>query len=242
LIVGADKKRLSKRHGATSVTEYRRQGYLPQAMVNFLALLGWSPGDDRQLMSVQELIDSFALTGISGGNAVFDTEKLDWMNGQYIQQMSAEDLAAAVLSILREAGLQPLTGVPFAAVLELLRPRAKRITDFVDLARPFLVETVEYDPEAVEKHLRAPDLASHVASLAAALRAVNPFDEPHVEAAVRGTAAERGLKAGVLIHAARVAVTGRMSSPGLFEMLVLLGRDRTVQRLDGLVNFLASRA
>ena len=96
LILGADKKRLSKRHGATSVTEYQRQGYLPEAMVNFLALLGWSPGDDRELMSADELVERFSLEGISGGNAVFDTEKLDWMNGQYIARLPVDELAAAL--------------------------------------------------------------------------------------------------------------------------------------------------
>ncbi len=242
LILGADKKRLSKRHGATSVTEYRRQGYLPEAMVNFLALLGWSPGDDRQLMSPHELIQSFTLEGISGGNAVFDHEKLDWMNGQYIQRMPADALAAAVMPLLREAGLQLLPSVPVTGLLELLRPRAKRLTDFIELARPFASENVEYDQEAINKHLAAPDLASHMAALAAALRTVDPFDEPHVEAAVRGTAADRGIKAGMLIHATRVAATGRMTSPGLFEVLVLLGRDRSITRLDGIVNFLATHS
>ena len=241
LILGADKKRLSKRHGATSVTEYQRQGYLPAAMVNFLALLGWSPGDDRQLMSVDELVASFALEGISGGNAVFDTEKLDWMNGQYIQRMPAADLAEAVAPFFAQAALHPLPGISMPALLELLRPRAKRLTEFVDLARPFLVETVDYEPEAIEKHLGAPDLAGHIAALADALRTVTPFDEPHVETTVRGSATERGIKAGVLIHATRVAVTGRTNSPGLFEVLVLLGRERTVARLVGLANFLASR-
>ena len=245
LILGADKKRLSKRHGATSVTEYSRQGYLPEAMVNFLALLGWSPGDDRELMSVSELIESFSLEGISGGNAVFNTEKLDWMNGLYLGRMSSQELLQAVEPLLVEAGL--LAGAPRPSeawlhrVIELLRPRAKRLTDFVDLARPYLAESVDYEPEAVEKHLGVPGLAAHIAALAEALRTVDPFDEPHVEAGVRGSAAERGIKAGVLIHAIRVAVTGRTASPGLFEVLVLLGRERTIERLERLVNFLAIR-
>ncbi len=105
LILGADKKRLSKRHGATSVMEYARQGYLPAAMVNFLALLGWSPGDDRELMSRDELTANFTLEGISGGNAVFNTEKLDWMNGQYIGRMPAAELAALVQPLLEARGL-----------------------------------------------------------------------------------------------------------------------------------------
>jgi glutamyl-tRNA synthetase len=247
LILGADKKRLSKRHGATSVTEYKRLGYLPAAMVNFLALLGWSPGDDRELMSRQELIEAFSLEGISGGNAVFNTEKLDWMNGQYIAMLSPDELAAEVEPLLRDAGLWPAQPtleqrVWFLRVLELLRPRAKRLTDFVEQARPFLEDTVEYESEAVEKHLGAPDLSDHLAALVRALRTLTPFDEPHVEAAVRGTASERGLKAGPLIHVTRVAVTGRTTSPGLFEVLVLLGRERTVDRLSRLQAFLTARA
>jgi glutamyl-tRNA synthetase len=246
LILGADKKRLSKRHGATSVTEYRRQGYLPNAMVNFLALLGWSPGDDRELMSLVELTESFALEGISGGNAVFNTEKLDWMNGQYIARLSSEELLREVEPLLVGAGLLGAGTRPADAwlyrLMDLLRPRAKRITDFVDLARPFLVDTVEYEPEAVRKHLTSLELGGHLAALAATLRTLNSFDEPHVEAAVRGLAAERGIKAGALIHATRVAMTGRTTSPGLFEVLVLLGRNQTAARLDRLVNFLATRA
>jgi glutamyl-tRNA synthetase len=242
LILGADKKRLSKRHGATSVTEYQRQGYLPEAMVNFLALLGWSPGDDRELLSRDELIGSFSLEQISGGNAVFDTEKLDWMNGQYIVRMSPEDLARAVQPFLAEAGLRfPDDPVYVHRVLELLRPRAKRLTDFVELARPFFFDTVEYEQDAIDKHLGVPELAAHITALAHTLEAVSTFDEPHVEAAVRGSAVERGIKPGVLIHATRVAVTGRTTSPGLFEVLALLGRDRTVGRLERLIAFLSAR-
>ena len=247
LILGADKKRLSKRHGATSVMEYKRLGYLPDAMVNFLALLGWSPGDDRELMTRDELVASFSLEGISGGNAVFNTEKLDWMNGQYIAKLPATEIAAQLEPLLVEAGMW--TPTPSAGqrawllrLIELLRPRAKRLTDFVDQARPFLLDTVEYEPEAIEKHLGAADLHDHVAALVAALRQLSPFDEPHVEAAVRGTAAQRGIKAGNLIHVTRVAVTGRTASPGLFEVLTLLGRDRTVARLERLHEFLAARA
>ena len=242
LILGADKKRLSKRHGATSVTEYQRQGYLAEAMVNFLALLGWSPGEDRELMSAPELIERFSLEAISGGNAVFDTEKLDWMNGQYIARMSVEELARTVEPFLAAADLRaPSSSDYYYRLLDLLRPRAKRLTDFVALARPFLVDTVEYEQDAIDKHLSSPDLGPHVAALVTALRTVSPFDEPHVEAAVRGSAAERGIKAGALIHATRVAVTGRTTSPGLFEVLVLLGRERTLARLERLVTFLSTR-
>ena len=244
LILGADKKRLSKRHGATSVMEYARQGYVPDALVNFLALLGWSPGDDRELMSRRELIESFALEGISGGNAVFDTAKLDWMNGQYIARMPIQELADLVVPLLRKQGLWPEhapADEPRLRLLELLRPRAKRLTHFVEQARPFLVETVEYEQDAIDRHLATPGLSDHVAALIAALKATSPFDEPHVEAAVRRTAEQREIKAGQLIHATRVAATGRTASPGIFEVLVLLGRERTIRRLERLVAFLATQ-
>jgi glutamyl-tRNA synthetase len=245
LILGGDKKRLSKRHGATSVMEYQRQGYLAPAMVNFLALLGWSPGDDRELMTAAELIDSFALEGISGGNAVFNTEKLDWMNGQYIARLPIEELAAAVRPFFESAGLatHPLVAdsQAFHRLLELLRPRAKRLTDFVEQARPLINDTVTYEQDAVEKHLTSADLTGHLAALVEALDGASPYDEAQVEAAVRGTASARGIKAGPLIHATRVAVTGRTQSPGLFEVLAWLGRDRTRARLTQLLNFLADR-
>src|SRR5205085_3877157 len=147
LILGMDKKRLSKRHGATSVMEYERLGYLADAMVNFLTLLGWAPGDDRELMSRQELIDSFSVNAISGGNAVFNTEKLDWMNGQYIARLTADQLELAVRRVIDSAGLAQSALLDdharFQRLLELFRPRAKRLTDFVDQAKPLLSDTVE---------------------------------------------------------------------------------------------------
>ena len=242
LIVGTDKKRLSKRHGATSLDEYRRQGYLPAAMVNFLALLGWAPGGDGELMAIDELTTAFSLEQISGGNAVFDTEKLDWMNGQYIARLPVEELAAAVAPFLVGAGLQmPESPGDRGRLLELLRPRAKRLADFVELARPFLVDVVEYEQAAIDKHLGTPELSAHVAALIDALERVSPFEEEQLETTLRAVATDRGIKAGPLIHATRVAATGRTTSPGLFEVLVLLGRERTIERLGRLREFLEAR-
>jgi glutamyl-tRNA synthetase len=214
-------------------------------MVNFLALLGWSPGDDRELMTTTELISSFSLDGISGGNAVFNTEKLDWMNGQYIGRMPIADLSAILRPMFGEAGLGELALVQdiasFHRLLELLRPRAKRLTDFVEQARPLVVDAVEYEPDAVAKHLSSPELAGHIAALVDGLAQTTAFDEAQVEAAVRNTATARGIKAGALIHATRVAVTGRTMSPGLFELLAWLGPDRTRARLTRLLEFLGTR-
>ena len=245
LILGQDKKRLSKRHGATSVMEYAHQGYLPEAMVNFLALLGWSPGDDRELMTREELIESFSLDKIGGGNAVFNTEKLDWMNAQYLARMPVDALGSRVRALLDDAGLAESPIVrdqrAFHRLLELLRPRAKRLTDFVEQARPLVASTVTYEDAALKKNFSTAEMPAHMAALAAALAAISPFDEPHVETTVRGTAAERDVKAGALIQAVRVALTGRTASPGLFEMMALLGREETIARLNSLLRFLAAR-
>jgi glutamyl-tRNA synthetase len=195
-------------------------------------------------MSRAELIENFALDSISGGNAVFNTEKLDWMNAQYLARMPVGRLAELVLPLLADAGLGSNAIVEdegrFHRLLELLRPRAKRLPDFVDQGRPLLAETVEYEPDAVAKHLSGKEIAAAVSSLAEVLRSISPFDETHVETAVRGTAAQRGMKAGQLIHAVRVALTGRTTSPGLFETIALLGRELTVSRLMRLCDFLAS--
>jgi glutamyl-tRNA synthetase len=246
LIMGPDKKRLSKRHGATSVMEYERQGYIPEGLTNFLALLGWSPGGDDELFTIDDLIASFTLEGISGGNAVFNTEKLDWFNHQHLLRLPDHELLTRLAPHLEAAGLwrSSLTGSEFPwmqSALALLKPRAKRLTDYVDGLRPFLADPAEYDRDAVDKHLSAAGIADHIAALESAFRSA-PFDEGGLEEALRALADSRGIKAGALIHATRIAMTGRMVSPGLFEMLVVLGRDRVLERLAALRETLAARA
>jgi glutamyl-tRNA synthetase len=242
LIMGPDKKRLSKRHGATSVMEYERQGYIREGMVNFLALLGWSPGSDEELFTTRELVDRFTLEGISGGNAVFNTEKLDWYNHQHLLRLSDDELIARLQPLLSSAALwrDELTRGErdwFVRVLALLKPRAKKLLEYIDGARPFLEEPSSYDPEAVKKQLMAPGLHGHVAALRDTFGSAT-FDEQTLEHTLRQVAEQRGIKAGALIHATRIAMTGRMVSPGLFEMLVLLRRERVLSRLDRLLDYL----
>jgi glutamyl-tRNA synthetase len=237
LILGPDKKRLSKRHGATSVTEYERAGVLPEAMVNFLALLGWSPGDDRELFTRDELIHTFTLEGISGGNAVFNPEKLDWMNQQHIMRLSTADLTARLEPVLRAAGLwrEEYAGPRHAWLLqlvELFRRRLKRLVSFVDEARPFLTDSIEMDEAAARKHLDRPELSAPFKDLRVAFETASSFEKEALEASLREVAERHALKPGALIHATRVAVTGRGVSPGLFEVLELLGRELTLARLD----------
>ena len=245
LILGTDKKKLSKRHGITSVTEYERLGYLPDAMVNFLALLGWSPGGDREVMSRDELVAAFSLDGISGGAAVFDPDKLDWFNVQYLARLKPDDLVRYVKPLLQAAGLWSEEYDDegrrqwLQRVLRLVVPRVRRLPDFVEQASPFLTASVDYDPDAVRKHLTTADLDQHIETLTIALEAdAEPFEEAAIERVLRSVADARGIKAAALIHAARIAATGKGVSPGIFEVLALLGKPLTLSRLRDLVRYL----
>jgi glutamyl-tRNA synthetase len=241
LILGADKKRLSKRHGATSVTEYANRGYLPEAMVNFLSLLGWSPGKgDRELFSRSELAAVFDLEGISGGNAVFSVEKLDWFNQQHLALLPPRELVSRVQPFLEAEGLWEPEYLSskrewVVQVLRLLTPRVKKVDEFPAVGRFFFTDALDYDRTAVEKHLLVAGMPGHLAAVDAAFAAIAAFDAAATEAALRDVAAVRQLKAATLIHAVRVALTGRTVSPGLFEVCELLGRERTKERLAAAV-------
>jgi len=256
LILGPDKKRLSKRHGATSVMEYARSGYLPEAMVNFLALLGWSPGRrpptvsgevrEQEIFTRNDLVAAFALEGISGGNAVFNIEKLDWFNQQHIARLAPEELTRRVKPLFEQAGLWDAAFVGarrawFYAGLELLKPRAKRMEDFITHGRFLYTDRIDYDPAAVHKYVQVDDMASHLTALSAAFDRLAHFDVVSTEATLRSVAETRGMKAASLIHAVRVAVTGQSVSPGLFEVLALVGPQLVHKRLDAAIR-LASAA
>ena len=234
LIMGPDKQRLSKRHGATSVMEYEKQGYIPEAMVNFLALLGWGTGSNDELFTRDALIQRFNLEAISGGNAVFNTEKLDWFNHQHLLRLNDAELIARLKPSFDAAGYLTSDLAWLARILGLLRPRAKKTTEFVDQIRPFFVEPVDYDAEAVKRHLSAAGTADHLRALRDAYTAVLEWAEAPLETTLRQLADQRTIKAGMLIHGTRIAMTGRMVSPGLFDMLVLLGKDTVLRRLDRL--------
>jgi glutamyl-tRNA synthetase len=236
LILGPDKKRLSKRHGATSVMEYSRLGYLPEAMMNFLALLGWSPGGDREVLSRDDLIALFTLEGISGGNAVFNPEKLDWFNQQHIARLTASDLLGRIEPRLREAGvwrdsLRSSESTWIEAVIDLVKPRVRTLDQLVSEIAPFLRDAPDMDEAAVAKHLASAEIREVLPRLWERLDTVEPFDAATTEQALRSVAQEAGLKAAALIHATRVAVTGRAVSPGLFDVLALMGRRRVISRL-----------
>jgi len=241
LILGPDKRRLSKRHGATSVMEYERQGFLPEAMVNFLALLGWSPGNDRELFTRGDLIEAFTLEGISSSNAVFNPEKLEWFNSQHIGRLSGDELTDRLEPILRDAGLwldafRIERRAWFHQVIEVLKPRAKKVADLAEHGRYFFTPPLGYDETAVQKHLAVPGMAGHLEAWRETVGGLTPFDAATLEAALRRCAEERGIKAAALIHATRIAITGQGVSPSLFEVAALVGREETAARLDALIH------
>ena len=254
LILGADKKRLSKRHGAVSVTEYRDRGYLPEALFNFLALLGWSPGDGREKMTREEMTACFTLEAINRKGAVFDEQKLEWLNSQYIHDLPAARIAGLIRPDLERQGLLTADldegGARrewYLRVIEALKARAKLLGDFGRDVRPFLTDEFEYREEALEKHLRGGGksggpaaIAQRMRALRAALAGVEPFTEETTEGALRALAEARGEPAATFIHPLRVALVGSAVSPGIFTVLVLVGKERALRRLDRLVAFLES--
>jgi glutamyl-tRNA synthetase len=207
-------------------------------MVNFLALLGWSPGSgNKELFGRDELIGAFSLDGISSSNAVFNPEKLEWFSAQHIAAMSAEDLARRIEPLLRSAGLwrDGYAGndrESLRRLIELLRPRAKRLTEFIEKGQFFLADAVTYDEDAVRKHLATPGSMELLRAVRGVCATIDPFTAAAIEPALRDLAVARGVKAGALIHPTRVAVTGQAASPGIFEVLELLGRDRVLARID----------
>jgi glutamyl-tRNA synthetase len=221
---GADGKPLSKRHGAISTDQFRAAGYVPDALVNFLALLGWSYDDKTTIMSRDELIERFTLERVGASPATFDYEKLDWMNGMYQRAMSPEEYADALVGYLREQGYDwPEERI--RATVPLVQEKIERLGQFPEYAG-FLFRPIELDPAVLDGS------APVVRAAADDLRATEPFDAEHVEATLRGLAERLGLKPRDAFQPIRIAVTGSKVSPGLFESIELLGRDETLKRLE----------
>ena len=246
LILGADRTRLSKRHGATSVGSYADEGFLPEAFRNFLALLGWSTGDDSEFMRTPELIERFSLAGVSRTNAIFDRAKLEWYNTQYLQKPAVEEILPYVEAELKKAGLwQQAWGTTehawFARTVALIRPRTRLLGAFTTWARAFFTDDFSYDVEAREKFWKDEKIPGMLAKLADALAALPEWNHDACDAASRAVAAAEGVKAGVLINATRVAIVGRAVAPPLFDTMVALTKDRVVARLRRAVEFLNSR-
>jgi glutamyl-tRNA synthetase len=243
MIHGTDGKKLSKRHGATAVGDYQHEGILPQTMANFLALLGWSPGGDRELMSTREMIELFSEDGLLKKAAVFDPKKLEWMNGQYLSSVPIDVLEPIVAPLIEAAGLATRSELLarhdwWLMLLELLRVRARTTHDIVRQATAYFREEISYDPDAVAKQWKDRDVASRaLASLRGVLADVD-WNAEAMEDATRRLAETLGVGAGKLFQPLRVALTGTAASPGIFDVLLILGRERSLRRIDMALEFL----
>ena len=238
MIHGADGKKLSKRHGATAVGDYQHLGILPQAMLNFLALLGWSPGNDIEVMTVPQMIELFSSDGLLKKAAVFDTKKLEWMNGQHLGQMPATELSKIVTPQIVAAGIADeatLTAMQdrYIATLDLLKVRARTTDEIVKQVKPYLPGSVEYDPEAIAKGWK--DRAGSREMIAAVrdfLARLTTWDNASLEDGLKLLAEAKGVSAGKLYQPMRVALTGLTVSPGIFELLCAMGREQSLRRLS----------
>jgi glutamyl-tRNA synthetase len=238
MIHGTDGKKLSKRHGATAVGDYQHQGILPSAMCNFLALLGWSPGGDREIMTRDEMIALFSPDGLQKKAAVFDPAKLEWMNGQHLSMLPLTEVEPYVTPAIVAAGLATPEDLAarrewYLALLDLLRVRARTIGDIVRQAAPYFLTTITYDPDAVAKQWK--DHGATVTILTAtseALQSVSPWSAERLEFALRTVAESHGLAAGKLFQPLRVALTGLAVSPGIFDVLMVLGRETALSRIE----------
>jgi glutamyl-tRNA synthetase len=233
MILGSDKTRLSKRHGATSVLAYKEKGYLPEALINYLVRLGWSHGD-QEIFSHQELIDLFDLQHVQASAAVFNPEKLRWVNAQYIRTSDPKRVAEALMPFLQSAGYDDaaLARVPGGAeaLIPPLRERSETLLDLVHCAIPYLAEPMTMDEEAANKYL-TPAVAPSLQEFADQVEAEADFSKETLEPILHGIIERQGLKLGKVAQPLRVALTGRTVSPGIFEVMALLGKERTVKRI-----------
>ena len=233
LIMGMEGGRLSKRTGATAISDYRLMGYLPQALVNYLLLLSWSPGENRELIDIEEAVKLFDLTSVNKTAATFDLKKLGWFNNQYLKNEDSEKLIDQIIPMLREKNLISQDNFDrnyLLSLVKLFQPRLSLVNDFVDWADFFFVDDVNLDPRAQEKYLKQ-DFSKEFSLFIERLEGLKSFDIVSIEESFRSLVSQLGVEAKALIHPVRVALTGKTIGPGLFEVIYYLGRERTSKRL-----------
>jgi glutamyl/glutaminyl-tRNA synthetase len=230
MILGPDGAKLSKRHGATSVLEYKQQGYLPHTMRNYLALLGWATTNSQQLFTDEDLVKQFDLDGCQKNPATFDTVKLTWMNGEYLRQMPVPDLLREAKPFLDAAGLKVNGGPSLEKAVSLEHEKYKLLTEIPGLV-DFFYKPVEFTPKAMDKVLRQEGVKNVLLGLADDLAKAEPFEDKALEARVRKFCEDKGLKPGQVFHPLRAATTGRTEGPTLFLMLEVMGKETVVARL-----------
>jgi len=232
LIMGPDGSKLSKRHGGVSVEEYRREGFLPEALVNYLLLLGWSPGGDREIIPLDEAVKMFDINHMKGVQAKFDIQKLRWMNGEYIMAKSDEELSGLLKKQMEESGKKcTLSDAKLTGIIKLYKVRMKTLSEFVGMTDFFFSDDYSVEEKAAEKYLVSADAKKILTEFAARLGNSADFSPKAIEATCRGIAEELKIKAAQLIHPTRVAISGKTTGAGLFEMMEALGREKVLERM-----------
>ncbi|HEX5036047.1 MAG TPA: glutamate--tRNA ligase [bacterium] len=229
MILGADKTRLSKRHGATSVLAYREMGFLPDALINFLARIGWSHGD-QEIFSREELVEKFSLENVGKSGGVFNQEKLLWLNAHYIKNADDKTLGALVTPFLEKEGVTVVTGAALFGAIHLSKERSRTMIELAQALKPFLSDEISVDDTLRAKFL-TPEKTALVEEVAGVIEKIELFDEANIKAAVEQFIVSKGLKLGDVAQPLRVSLTGSTVSPGIFELMHALGKDKTLKRL-----------
>ncbi len=234
LILSKDGGRMSKRHGATSIFEYKNMGFLPEALANYLSLMGWAPGNDVEILPIEEVVKLFDVKDVNKTGAIFDMDKLSWINGQYIKNMAPDELARRSEEYLRSKNVidDKFDRPRWREISAAYRERTRTLEDLVSVYRIFFSDEVEYDEKAVEKYLNKPNSKNIITRCKSAIEAGDKFDKVSIEEAYRRLADELKVKAAELIHPTRVAISGRTIGAGLFDMMELLGREKVSKRLS----------
>jgi glutamyl-tRNA synthetase len=245
MILGPDRAKLSKRHGTTNINEYRKQGYLPDAMINFLSLLGWSLDDRTELLSREELIEHFSLERINKAAAIFNPEKLAWMNGVYLRKLSVGEFVEQAMPFLDkdlpETVSRPLEKTYVTEVLSLIQERAKTLAEVSQLADFFFFDELQYDTSLLlSGKLDAESVAEAIKVASQKIEDVAAWDATTLEGILRPLAAELKLRTGEFFGLLRIATTGRTAAPPLFQTMAVLGKERCLKRLDVALRLLST--
>ena len=241
LLLGPDRSKLSKRHGVTSVTEYKKMGYLPQALVNYLALLGWTPEENREIYTVEELIELFDLRRVTKNPGIFDITKLEWINTQHIRRLSLEELADLTYPFLKEAEWfeeENFNQEYYLKVLSLLQERLKTLAQIKEYADYFFVDDLDYDLETVKKVCKHPDTPLYLEKIKDVWSQLSEFTAENLEVSLKKLAEENQIPTKNLVHPIRVALTNKTVGPGLYEIAEVLGKEKTLKRLEKFIQFL----
>ncbi|MCD6163753.1 MAG: glutamate--tRNA ligase [candidate division Zixibacteria bacterium] len=247
LILGKNRSKMSKRDGAIGITDYAKMGFLKETILNFIALLGWSPGDDKEILNIDEMIELFSLDRINPANAIFDIDKLKWMNGDYIRRTDDYVLVDLLRPFLVESGLVTQLYINtrwdyMLSVIRLLKERCRLLTDFTDMGFYFFIDNFEYEEKGIKKHFSKPETSEILNKWLEVLKEIFPFDVENTENALRDLAEKLEVKVAVLIHPTRLALTGLTKGPSLFDLMEVLGKETCIKRIEKALDYIENMA